>query len=266
MATKGRAGERLIPRAASSPRGLGRHLLSPSKRPSSSRELTQGGRSSRCPGHLGGGLCVVQQRVRGQSRGGGSRRLPEHVSRLLGSGPANARPPSRQPGAQRAGLDASVRWGTARPSGAQVVAPGGVGTSPCRLLVCRVPMGRQHGPPVPRWRQLLHAGCWWLLSLSGMTLWGLRWLWRLAWVSTTGPLPQGLGLGMGWGVLPGLPGCTGGLWFDVARAATTPSSSTTEGLGPSSLGVGSGHSMVLPTKSPGGVGTLLQALRSPGWL
>ncbi|XP_040442034.1 uncharacterized protein LOC121084525 isoform X1 [Falco naumanni] len=42
-------------------------------------------------------------------------------------------------------------------------------------------MGRQHGPLVPRWRQLLRAGCWWLLSLSGMALRGLQWLWRLAW-------------------------------------------------------------------------------------
>ncbi|XP_075030000.1 uncharacterized protein LOC142093027 isoform X2 [Calonectris borealis] len=42
-------------------------------------------------------------------------------------------------------------------------------------------MGRQRGPPVPRWRQLLCVGCWWLLSLSGTALQGLRWLWRLAW-------------------------------------------------------------------------------------
>ncbi|KAM6043780.1 uncharacterized protein LJ206_019084 isoform 2-T2 [Theristicus caerulescens] len=42
-------------------------------------------------------------------------------------------------------------------------------------------MGRQRSPPVPRWRQLLRAGCWWLLSLSGTTLRALWWLWRLAW-------------------------------------------------------------------------------------
>ncbi|XP_064897531.1 uncharacterized protein LOC110364119 isoform X6 [Columba livia] len=42
-------------------------------------------------------------------------------------------------------------------------------------------MGRQRVPPVPRWRQLLHAGCWRLLSLSGTVLRGLRGLWRLLW-------------------------------------------------------------------------------------
>ncbi|XP_053942657.1 uncharacterized protein LOC128854313 isoform X5 [Cuculus canorus] len=42
-------------------------------------------------------------------------------------------------------------------------------------------MGRQRAQPVPGWRQLLCAGCWWLLSLSGMVLQGLRWLWKLAW-------------------------------------------------------------------------------------
>ncbi|KAM6045214.1 uncharacterized protein VSU04_013406 [Chlamydotis macqueenii] len=42
-------------------------------------------------------------------------------------------------------------------------------------------MGRPAGPPVLRWRRLLRAGCWWLLSLSGTALRGLRWLWMLAW-------------------------------------------------------------------------------------
>ncbi|XP_068015032.1 uncharacterized protein [Melanerpes formicivorus] len=41
-------------------------------------------------------------------------------------------------------------------------------------------MGRQD-PPVLRWRQLLRAGCRWLLLLSEMILHGLQWLWRLAW-------------------------------------------------------------------------------------
>lgn len=57
-------------------------------------------------------------------------------------------------------------------------------------------MGRQRGPPVPRWRQLLRAGCRWLLSLSGTVLQGLWWLWRLVWVGTAGggvsPFPKGL--------------------------------------------------------------------------
>ncbi|XP_071623730.1 uncharacterized protein [Heliangelus exortis] len=47
--------------------------------------------------------------------------------------------------------------------------------------VCRVPMGQQRGQRVSLWRQVLHAGCWWLLSLSRMVLRGLWWLWRLAW-------------------------------------------------------------------------------------
>ncbi|XP_069731257.1 uncharacterized protein [Phaenicophaeus curvirostris] len=42
-------------------------------------------------------------------------------------------------------------------------------------------MGRQRAQPVPSWRQLLRAGCWWLLSLSGMAIRGLRWLWKLVW-------------------------------------------------------------------------------------
>ncbi|KAM8997401.1 uncharacterized protein PRD47_011835 isoform 4-T4 [Ara ararauna] len=42
-------------------------------------------------------------------------------------------------------------------------------------------MGRQRSAAVPRWRQLLRAGCRWLLSLSGTALWGLQWLWRLMW-------------------------------------------------------------------------------------
>ncbi|KAM9533325.1 uncharacterized protein ACIB01_013805 isoform 2-T3 [Guaruba guarouba] len=42
-------------------------------------------------------------------------------------------------------------------------------------------MGRQRSAAVPRWRQLLRAGCRWLLSLSGTALWGLQWLWRLTW-------------------------------------------------------------------------------------
>lgn len=73
----------------------------------------------------------------------------------------------------------------------EAAARGGAGTSLLRLPVCRVPMGRQRGPRAPRWRQLLRAGCWWLLSLSGTALQGLRWLWRLAWVGTAGPCPQG---------------------------------------------------------------------------
>ncbi|XP_053942664.1 uncharacterized protein LOC128854313 isoform X10 [Cuculus canorus] len=56
-------------------------------------------------------------------------------------------------------------------------------TGPSLLLLplLRVTMGRQRAQPVPGWRQLLCAGCWWLLSLSGMVLQGLRWLWKLAW-------------------------------------------------------------------------------------
>ncbi|XP_071623731.1 uncharacterized protein [Heliangelus exortis] len=42
-------------------------------------------------------------------------------------------------------------------------------------------MGQQRGQRVSLWRQVLHAGCWWLLSLSRMVLRGLWWLWRLAW-------------------------------------------------------------------------------------
>ncbi|XP_029894461.1 uncharacterized protein LOC115351655 isoform X2 [Aquila chrysaetos chrysaetos] len=103
----------------------------------------------------------------------------------------NAHPPFCEPGTRRAGLDTSMcrctprlprvppvcgAWRVSEP-----VAPRAVGTSPLHLLVCRVPMGRQRGPPVPRWRQLLRAGCWRLLSLSGTVLRGLRWLWRLVW-------------------------------------------------------------------------------------
>ena len=122
-------------------------------------------------------------------------------------------------------------------------------------------MGRQRGPSVPRWRQLLRAGCWWLLSLSGTALRGLRWLWRLAWVGTTGPLPRGpsctcVGSKRGACPQPGAGAWGGGaagapalyrwcwaLWFGVAGAAvvgvTMPSDSMAGGSGPSSLGVGS---------------------------
>ncbi|XP_048182835.1 uncharacterized protein LOC125337316 isoform X2 [Corvus hawaiiensis] len=43
-------------------------------------------------------------------------------------------------------------------------------------------MGRQRAPPGPCWRRLLRAGCWWLLSLCGTALRGLRGLWSLTWV------------------------------------------------------------------------------------
>ncbi|XP_075029999.1 uncharacterized protein LOC142093027 isoform X1 [Calonectris borealis] len=120
-------------------------------------------------------------------------------------------------------------------------------------------MGRQRGPPVPRWRQLLCVGCWWLLSLSGTALQGLRWLWRLAWVGT--PSPRALthlrwfqtwrvsrtrGRAGGGRCCPGsvsVPGavvrCGQGSGGGKGGVATPSSGSVTEGLGPSSSGVGS---------------------------
>lgn len=171
------------------------------------------------------------------------------------------------------------------------VAPRAVGTSPLRLLVCRVPMGRQRGPPVPRWRQLLRAGCRWLLSLSGTVLQGLWWLWRLVWVGTAGgggpPLPQGPSstcVGSKRGVCPepgagawgqgsagGVPLCTRGAGVcglvrlgQMGEEVTTPSDSMAGGSGPSSLGAGLRHCRVLPSESAGDVGTFLWALPSLG--
>ncbi|XP_064897527.1 uncharacterized protein LOC110364119 isoform X4 [Columba livia] len=69
----------------------------------------------------------------------------------------------------------------ARPLGAQSTAGGWSWGRHLCVPLHRVPMGRQRVPPVPRWRQLLHAGCWRLLSLSGTVLRGLRGLWRLLW-------------------------------------------------------------------------------------
>lgn len=77
----------------------------------------------------------------------------------------------------------------ARPLGGQSMAGGSWRRHLC-VPLHRVPMGRRRVPPVPRWRQLLRAACWRLLSLSGTALQGLRGLWRLLWVSTMG-LSQG---------------------------------------------------------------------------
>lgn len=112
---------------------------------------------------------------------------------------------------------------SARPLGGQSMAGGSWGRHLC-VPLHRVPMGRRRVPPVPRWRQLLCAGCWRLLSLSGTVLRGLRGLWRLLWVSTMGPVPRDLQTlvgpkpaacpelrpGHGVWVLPALCLCTGG--------------------------------------------------------
>lgn len=96
----------------------------------------------------------------------------------------------------RAGMAPIVR-------GSSAVSPGPQGA-----------MGRQRAPPGPCWRRLLRAGCWWLLSLCGTALRGLRGLWSLTWVGTTEPLPQGpprtcAGSKRGAGAEPGQGGCWG---------------------------------------------------------
>lgn len=211
---KGRAGETLIPCPASSPRGLGRSLstkLQPRAEP---------GRKG--SGHAGEGSSWAASPGKGTELGRGKQESLLGTSCMLGSGTRGA------------GLDPSVWWCTPWlphvPLGSEAGAAKAVGTSPLRVLVCRVPMGRQ-SPAVPRWRQLLRAGCWWLLSLSGMMLRGLRWLWRLAWVGTARPLPQepsftSLCWLQTWRVPRAWACCQGslcgwhwGLWFGAAEAA-----------------------------------------------
>ncbi|KAM4758177.1 uncharacterized protein ACIQIH_018385 [Cyanocitta cristata] len=114
-------------------------------------------------------------------------------------------------------------------------------------------MGRQRAPPGPCWRRLLRAGCWWLLSLCGTALRGLRGLWSLTWVGTSlGTSPHlcrlqtwragGAGAGELWGA-SAVP-LVLGLWFVATGAAgggqcvTTAPGSSAAALAPSSRGAG----------------------------
>lgn len=162
--------------------------------------------------------------VRGQ-RGGGS------------GGPAWGDPAHRRSG------PLSLSWFMAPVvRGSSAVSPGPQGA-----------MGRQRAPPGPCWRRLLRAGCWWLLSLCGTALRGLRGLWSLTWVGTSlGTSPHlcrlqtwragGAGAGELWGA-SAVP-LVLGLWFVATGAAgggqcvTTAPGSSAAALAPSSRGAG----------------------------
>ncbi|XP_052667137.1 uncharacterized protein LOC128152655 isoform X2 [Harpia harpyja] len=105
MASKGRAGETLIPCTASSPRGLGRIFIEPKQAASSSRELTPRRRGSNCPSR------VQEGSVRGASPGSPWAGSVAHRCRGGGSSCApGAGGSSRSPGRCSGGCGGSGGW------------------------------------------------------------------------------------------------------------------------------------------------------------